>query len=265
MHQLAARKETHAVILYVVRHGQPIGHGGSPSTPNPGLTPTGQRQAEQVAQQLEAWGIDYLYSSSQARAIETALPVHRRLAVPWAIWAPACETDRRNWPKNAGLPPEERAAARTVREDDHLYYRPLSELAKEYGASVEQPIAWPDHWWPPLRLETQDEAYARGRSVLSALMKRHRTEDRVALVCHGAFGSVLLSLLCECPPAFHNRFSHTHAGITRVDIDEKGAVSLRFLNYVEHLSGEGLITETVDPVLPRFPRPDESGERKESS
>ncbi len=265
MHQLAARKETHAVILYVVRHGQPIGHGAAPRRPTPASRPP---VSARLSRSPSSWRLGAsIISTPAARPgpLRQPFPSTGGPAVPWAIWAPACETDRRNWPKNAGLPPEERAAARTVREDDHLYYRPLSELAKEYGASVEQPIAWPDHWWPPLRLETQDEAYARGRSVLSALMKRHRTEDRVALVCHGAFGSVLLSLLCECPPAFHNRFSHTHAGITRVDIDEKGAVSLRFLNYVEHLSGEGLITETVDPVLPRFPRPDESGERKESS
>lgn len=251
------------MILYLIRHGQPLGHGGGPSSPNPGLTPTGHRQAERVATQLKAWGIDFLYSSSQARAIETALAVQKRCNVPWTIWGPACETDRRNWPRNAQIPPSERAAARTLKDDDALFYRPLSSLGQDYGASVQQPIEWPDAWWLPLKFETQEEAYARGRSVLDVLLRKHGIRDRVALVCHAAFGSILLTLLCEASPAFHNRFTHTHAGITRIDIDEQGTVSLRFLNATDHLSGAGLVTEEFDLLLPRFPRPDESVERRE--
>jgi len=252
-----------ALILYLVRHGQPLGQRDGVTSPNPGLTEAGHRQAERVAIQLEAWGIDFLYSSSHQRAVETAQPIHRRLGVPWTIWAPVCETDRRGWPQNAQLSPAEKAAARTVRDDDALYYRPLSRLAQEYGASVQQPFEWPDAWWPPLRVENLEEAYARGRNVVAALLKRHGTSDRVALVCHGAFGSLLLTLLLQCPPAYHNWFTHTHAGISRVDIDENGAVSLRFLNFTEHLSGAGLITEDFDLWLPRFPRPVDNEERKE--
>lgn len=155
-----------------------------------------------------------------------------------------------------------RAAARTLRDDDHLHDRPLSLLGKEHEASIEQPMEWLDNWWVPLRLETQEEAYARGRQVLDALQRRHGTSDRVPLVCHGAFASILLTLLCQSPPSHHNRFPHTHAAIARVDIDEQGAVSLRFLNHAEHLNAEGLITEEMDLLLPRFPRPGESPEGK---
>ncbi|HET7560527.1 MAG TPA: histidine phosphatase family protein, partial [Limnochordia bacterium] len=63
------------MILYVVRHGQPLGHDGSPASQNPGLSPVGTRQAQRAAEQVAKWGIDALVSSAHQRAIETALPL----------------------------------------------------------------------------------------------------------------------------------------------------------------------------------------------
>ena len=56
------------MILYYVRHGDPIYH------PNQ-LTALGERQAEAVARRLAVHGIDRIYSSPSNRARQTAEPL----------------------------------------------------------------------------------------------------------------------------------------------------------------------------------------------
>lgn len=55
------------MLLFFVRHGDPVYVPDS-------LTPLGRRQAEAVAKRLARYGLDKIYVSSSARAIQTSEP-----------------------------------------------------------------------------------------------------------------------------------------------------------------------------------------------
>ena len=55
------------MLFIYVRHGAPIYDPDS-------LTPLGHRQAEAVGKRLALYGLDRIYASTSARAIQTAKP-----------------------------------------------------------------------------------------------------------------------------------------------------------------------------------------------
>ena len=66
------------MLLYIVRHGQPI-YG--PDT----LTELGRKQAEALADRFAVHGLDRIFSSPMGRARETAQPTADRLGLPVKI------------------------------------------------------------------------------------------------------------------------------------------------------------------------------------
>ena len=60
------------MILFFIRHGDPIYDPDS-------LTPLGHRQAEAIGRRLARYGLDEIYVSSSARAIETSIPTRELL------------------------------------------------------------------------------------------------------------------------------------------------------------------------------------------
>lgn len=233
--------------LYIIRHGEPANLRDEFEGPNPPLSSVGRKQAAKAAEQLAQFGgLDYLYSSSLQRAIETAEPIHSQLSVPWHVWPAFCETGRGSWPKlrelqktgtgdlpALGIDPDYDRAKEYPLE----HYPPLSKLKELYPQiETSQPFAWPDEWWLPLRNETREVAYARATQAIEALKKRHLHEKaNVGVACHGAFGSVMVTLLMDSPPCDHNRFGHMHAGISKIDIFDDGTTILRFGDYFGHL------------------------------
>lgn len=233
-----------AVKLYIVRHGQPANQEpGYSGGPNPGLSRLGHEQAQRTARQLAQWGIDVLYSSPYQRAIETAQPIQKKLGVPWHLWPALSETGRRDWPKirqaqSAGmdrdLDPHAPSSHEVARERPH--FPPVSKLVQQYPETeASQPFPWPDDWHIPLKGETREAAYARALQCIQALNARHQDDSRLALVCHGAFGSVLLTVLSGGPPCDHNRFGFAHAAIARVDLFKDGRTMFELVDYIGHL------------------------------
>ena len=55
------------MLLFFVRHGDPTYHPDA-------LTPTGERQAEEIGRRLARFGIDRIFASSAVRAQLTAKP-----------------------------------------------------------------------------------------------------------------------------------------------------------------------------------------------
>lgn len=206
-------------------------------------------QAEKVGSQMKRWGIDAIYSSSMQRTLETAKAISESTGAPWHVWPALGETDRRGWPKLRELAAAGLAFERTAEETmrlAHPNHVALPALRERYNAfAADQPFAWPDEWWLPLTNETREQAYGRGEVVLRHLLLRHQGQEaRIAVVCHGAFGSVLLSLLAKCPPSDHNAFTQAHAAISAVDVSD-GCAHIRFVNYVGHLSQDE-VTEGVE-------------------
>ncbi|MEF3306867.1 histidine phosphatase family protein [Paenibacillus sp. GYB003] len=237
--------------LYLIRHAQPASQEpGYDGGPNPPLGRKGRLQAERVGGQMKLWGVDAIYSSCMQRTLETARPIYEQTGAPWYVWPALSETDRRGWPRirerlAAGRIAAERSAEAGLRLA-HPNHIPLSALRERFGTfEADQPFPWPDEWWLPLEDETREQAYGRAEQALRHLVDRYRgTDARIAVVCHGALGSVLLSLLAGCPPVDHNTFSQAHAAISAADVLESHT-QLRFVNYVGHLEPED-VTEGVD-------------------
>lgn len=237
-----------AIKLYIIRHGEPHERSGRP---NPGLSERGKVQAERAAQQMAEWRLDCIYSSTYRRALETARPIQEKTGAPWHMWPALSETGRGRWPavraqvagdENWVRRPRLDAEALAQEREDHP---PVSELVKQYPVTADQPFPWPDDWHLALRNETREEAYARAERCIEAVKARHKDGDRVALVCHGAFGSVLLTVLSEGPPCDHNRFSFAHAAIARVDLFNDGTTMLELVDHIAHLMPD-LVTQGPD-------------------
>lgn len=197
---------------------------------------------------MKIWGIDAIYSSCMQRTLETARPIFEQTQTSWYVWPALGETNRRGWPTvresaAAGQPVEQ--SERDKLKLAHPNHVPLAALRDRFPTFIpDQPFSWPDEWWLPLEHESREQAYDRAEAVLHHLTMRYRDKDvRLAVVCHNAFGSVLLSKLMQCPPSDQNTFTHAHAAITAVDIFPTYN-QVQFMNYVGHLLPEE-ITEGV--------------------
>ncbi|TNJ59408.1 histidine phosphatase family protein [Paenibacillus hemerocallicola] len=206
-------------------------------------------QAIQVGRQMKLWGIDVMYSSCMQRTLETAGAIYESTNVSWHVWPSLIETDRRGWPSireriSSGQSVGSSAVDR--QRLDHPNHLPLEALRQRFGSfTIDPPSPWQEQWWLQLANETREQAYARADETLHHLLQRHRGSNaRIAVVCHNAFGSVLLSRLTLTPPCDHVVFGHAHAAISAVDVFETHN-QIRFTNYVGHLSHDE-VTEGVD-------------------
>lgn len=240
-----------SIKLFIIRHGQPLSQEIGESIPNTPLGERGKMQAIRAAEELAKFeGIDYLYSSTYCRALETAQPFYDKYKVPWHVWPALSETGRRSWPRLRELEEqgqrvgwsEEKANEAEKgwqRDEEHSAerYPLISEIAKLYpGTQMTQPFPWPDAWWLPLQDETRELTYERGRKCIEGLKERHGgTDCNIAVVCHGAFGSVLMTLLTEGTPCDHNRFSFAHAAISCVELFEDGTTQVLISCHIGHL------------------------------
>ncbi|MBT2301906.1 histidine phosphatase family protein [Variovorax paradoxus] len=78
--------------LLLIRHGLP--HEGHPGQPHdPPLHLLGRRHAQRLARQLAADGIDRIVCSPQQRAIDTAMPLARKLGLTPEIHDGLAEVD----------------------------------------------------------------------------------------------------------------------------------------------------------------------------
>jgi 2,3-bisphosphoglycerate-dependent phosphoglycerate mutase len=95
-------------------------------------------------------------------------------------------------------------------------------------------------WWNrPFELD--EELLPRGKAVVETLLKKHGdTEDRVAIVSHGGFYNVLMTVLLGLEERRDLWFSLNNTGVTRFDFREDG-VSILYTNKVDFLADD-LIT-----------------------
>ena len=127
--------------LLLVRHGETDwnadgrlqGHTDRP------LSDFGRRQAQQLAEELEAESLEAIYSSDLARARETAEIVGERLGLPVVLEPDLRET---NWGTWEGLTPVERDRVEFVGESTEAHQgrilRALQRIAERHpdGGSV---------------------------------------------------------------------------------------------------------------------------------
>lgn len=238
--------------LYIIRHAQSVNNllydqTGSWDSRNedPELTDTGRLQAQHLAAFLshaetgteaprrdyaDRWGfrLTHLYTSLMIRAVSTAAPAADALGLPLVAWIDLHETggiylDDPATGEPIGLPGKTRA------DFEARFPRLLLPDSLDHTG-----------WWNR-PIETDEEKVIRAQRFLDELLARHgNTDDRVAIVTHGAFYNRVLAALLKIIYGSGYWFGLNNTGITRIDFDEWG-IDLRYLNRTDHLPRE-LIT-----------------------
>lgn len=245
--------------LYIIRHAQSENNAlwantGSSHGRNsdPLLTEIGQQQAQCLADLLarvepevetDPWdmadqrgfAITHLYTSLMQRAILTATAVANALDLPLLGWADLHEVggiyeDGPEEGQRIGLPGPDRHHFET-----HYPHLVLPESQPEEG------------WWNRA-YESRVEVRQRAWRVAKQLFDRHdQSDDRVAIVTHGAFTNYLLSHLLDRsvppddePSPRHPWLMMSNTGITCLNYGD-GYSTLYYINRLDHLP-RGLIT-----------------------
>ena len=230
--------------LYLIRHGQSgnnaLGDQNLRSA-DPGLTRTGQAQAECVAEYLVregdktdlrdgvavagGHGIQRLYCSAMLRTLQTTRPIAAALGLRPQVWLDVHEEggiwlnhlDGRGPIGHTGLT--------------------RGEIEADFPG-FELPDGVTENGWWNRPFETRGDLVARAARVAVEIRQRILgKEERVAIVSHGTFLSLLIQhiLLGRYVPDM--RFSNHNTGISRLDFDDD-YVMLRYLNRIDHLPRE---------------------------
>jgi len=226
------------LILYIVRHGDPIYDPDS-------LTPKGLRQAEAVGRRLSNVGLSKIYSSPMIRAQQTAKPLAEMMHLDiniedWASEDTAFEemslvyNGRKAW--YWGLPVEEIVNNDTIRDYEKWYDLPILQGR---GESIRKGLK---------RIQdASDKLIAnhgyRREGVLYRIEKPN--DDRIAMFCHEGFGKAWVSqILGIAPHLFSTAFEVTHSGIIIIEFPntDRGVTRPRCLVWSDtsHIYGERL-------------------------
>ncbi len=236
--------------LYYIRHAQSennllwdLTQSAEGRTADPGLTPTGERQAHLLAAHLKTgesapdysdphnltgFGITHVYCSLMLRAVTTGAIVARALDLPLRGWTDLHET--------GGMYTLDMDTEERVGEPGGS----RAELTARFPELVWPADADPAGWWQR-PFEDANARRPRAERVLARLVAHHGdTDDRVALVSHAAFYNHVLRALLHIPPDPGFWCVLDNTGITRIDFVPQ-EVRLIYTNHVPHLPLE-LIT-----------------------
>jgi len=215
------------MILYIVRHGDPDYEHNT-------ITPYGHKEAQALADWFDHVRLDRIYSSPLGRARDTAFYTCQKqniepVILPWT-------------------------------EESMDYMRPFPhDAACSYRFSTEDGIADFADFYAEDRTPTLSRLVSSCDEWLSALgYERHGThyritaanDERIALFCHGGFGTALTAHLLGMPAAlgFLSMFMTTSSVTTfTFDNHDSGYTRPRMIRFGEitHLLTNGLSDERV--------------------
>lgn len=240
------------MYLFFIRHGQSANNALYDRTgesrgrsEDPELTETGKQQALLLAEFIartdsaasngnqredqefrrDYFGFTHLYTSLMVRSIATGLPVAEVSGLPLTGWLDIHETggiflDDEVTGEPQGLPGRTRSYFR-----NHYSDLVLPDEVSESG------------WWNR-PFEHRDERDERAARVLAELIKRHGgTNDRVAMVSHGAFYNHLMRAIFGLTGE-KIWFVMNNTGITRINFHDDGQANLIYHNRTDHLTDD---------------------------
>ena len=241
------------MLLFYIRHGDPIYVPDS-------LTPLGKRQAEALAKRLSYSRIDTVYSSTSARAIETAMSTceilkKEPILLDWAnekhAWHEFMLDRQGRCDPTLELPYEYEWFHRTPKFKELLSKDEIRDLGMKWYDHP-QFSKFPSFEKGMKRIERETDAF------LAALGYEHdrkthtyrivqANEKRVAFFAHQGFGWFFISSLLDLPfPLYALHFDMNHTGLTVIDFpnNENGisVPSVLTLSNDSHLFREGLPT-----------------------
>ncbi len=237
--------------LYIIRHGQSannaLGEDITNRVKDPMLTDLGQRQAEKVAEHLastdyaetafsyfpqqgerENYGITRMYCSAMYRALQTAQPIAKALALNPEVWIDIHE--------HGGI---------YLEEDSGRYIghpgMTRAEVTEQFADYVLPDDLTPNGWWNK-DIESIRDLDARARRVGDKLRDWSTDSDmrdeRVALVTHGKFIDFLIKNLLDQRTNSNYYYHHYNTAITRIDLKTDGEIDVRFINRSAHLPAD---------------------------
>jgi 2,3-bisphosphoglycerate-dependent phosphoglycerate mutase len=236
-----------AMELYLIRHAQSSNNALADERErvcDPHLTELGRQQAELLATHLaigpdlhpirpwltlsgangHGYGITRLYTSPMRRCLQTAQSIGRELGLTPEVWVDIHEQggiwlDHGEEVGRRGYPGITR-----------------SELSTEFpGYSVPDRVSEAG-WWRGA-YEDITAAAARAERVAETLRDWGARDEKIALVSHGAFGSLLLSALLgkAMQPVYYHL---DNTSISLIRFRRINEISVRYLNRLAHLPPE---------------------------
>lgn len=200
--------------LVLVRHALPervdAPPAGSPATvdpapADPGLTELGQRQAERLVAAIGP-DVDGLYSSSMARARETAEPLARALGRPVGVLDGLREYDT-----------------------EARHYVPVHEMARH------DPVGWQRMLAGHLPGQVDVEAFAeRVGAAMEQVIAAHPGRGTAVVVAHAGVINIWLARLLGLARPL--TFPLDYTGITRVLAGRDGRRVVRSVNETGHVT-----------------------------
>ena len=237
--------------LFIIRHGQ----SGNNALANlrdrsvdPPLTDLGERQAEMLAayvasgenqemsredtgntnyQLRQGLRITTLFTSPMYRSLQTVHPVSQALGLAPRIWVDIHE---------------EGGMYRNHGGDEGLVGYPgrtKSEILAEFPDYVLPPDFNDAGWWNKDH-EDPSSLLVRATKVSEQLREMAKTEDRVAIITHGAFMNALLNAIFGQISEGHMYYRHHNTAITRIYMDDDGRFEVLYLNSAAHLTPESI-------------------------
>jgi broad specificity phosphatase PhoE len=244
--------------LYIIRHAQSANNALPDERDrvcDPELTEIGRRQADLLAGHLATgrdlhplptrhlntpislnghgrFHIDRLFTSAMRRCLQTTYPISRALGLQPEIWVDIHEhggiwLDRGEGVGRVGY-------GGITRPEVQTHFA---------GYAVPQGVT--DTGWWRGGFEPLEDALARAARVAATLRawgaQAERTDEKIALITHGAFGSMLLGALLSESTAQPVFYHLDNTSISLVRFRRGNEISVRYLNRLDHLPPE-LIT-----------------------
>ncbi len=237
--------------LFIIRHGQ----SGNNALANirdrsvdPPLTDLGERQAEMLGEYVargenqelsrettgntkyelrHGLGITSLFTSPMYRSLQTVQPVSRASGLAPRIWVDIHEEGGMflNHGGDEGL----------------VGYpgRTRSEILAEFPDYV-LPTSFDETGWWNKDHEDPASLLVRATKVSEQLREMAKTEDRVAIITHGAFMNALLNAIFGQVSEGHMYYRHHNTAISRFYMDGDGRFEVLYLNSTVHLNPESI-------------------------
>ena len=237
--------------LFIIRHGQ----SGNNALANirdrsvdPPLTDLGERQAEMLGEYVargenqelsrettgntkyelrHGLGITSLFTSPMYRSLQTVQPVSRASGLAPRIWVDIHEEGGMflNHGGDEGL----------------VGYpgRTRSEILAEFPDYV-LPTSFDETGWWNKDHEDPSSLWVRATKVSEQLREMAKTEDRVAIITHGAFMNALLNAIFGQISEGHMYYRHHNTAISRFYMDGDGRFEVLYLNSTVHLNPESI-------------------------
>ena len=201
--------------FYFIRHGQSTNNRGGQRNFEPPLTDLGVEQARRAGEALSELGITRLYCSPMLRTLQSATTIGELLGLVPHVFVEIHEWggvwDDLDDGEKTVLPGMTRSEMREVCANVVL----PEEVTDDGWCFIEWDSIVPD---PSHGNKEVQLAYKNALTFIAYLERHHpETDEKVAAVSHGAFGSTLLSsFLGLTPNDDTDRFGHYNAAISKI-------------------------------------------------